>query len=89
MRVIVGGPEITADNAWVLERPEIDFAAIGEGEQTFVELLAELQHDDVPRTPIAGLYVSPALERTCPRRLERRAGGRGENCPCSASRWRI
>jgi len=64
VRVLVGGPEITADNDWVLERPEVDFAAIGEGEQTFVELLSELQHGDVPRTPIAGLYVSPALERT-------------------------
>jgi radical SAM superfamily enzyme YgiQ (UPF0313 family) len=64
MHVIVGGPEITADNEWVLERPEIDFAAIGEGEQTFVELLAELREADVPRGPIAGLYVSPALTRT-------------------------
>jgi radical SAM superfamily enzyme YgiQ (UPF0313 family) len=64
IRVIVGGPEITADNAWVLERPEIDFAAIGEGEQTFVELLAELHERPVPQRPIAGLYVSPALART-------------------------
>lgn len=63
-RIIVGGPEITADNGWVLERPEIDFAAIGEGEQTFCELLCELQKGDVPGQPIAGLYVSPALTRT-------------------------
>ena len=63
-RIIVGGPEITADNAWVLERPEIDFAAIGEGEQTFVELLAELREADVPRRSIAGLYISPSLART-------------------------
>jgi radical SAM superfamily enzyme YgiQ (UPF0313 family) len=65
VRVIVGGPEITADNDWVLERPEVDFAAIGEGEQTFVELLAELRQSDIPRQPITGLYVSPALVRTC------------------------
>jgi radical SAM superfamily enzyme YgiQ (UPF0313 family) len=64
VRVIVGGPEITADNDWVLERPEVDFAAIGEGEQTFAELLAELRHGNEPEKPIAGLYVSPALERT-------------------------
>lgn len=64
VRVIVGGPEITADNDWVLERPEVDFAAIGEGEQTFCELLAELLTADVPAKPIAGLYVSPALVRT-------------------------
>src|SRR5262249_45136247 len=45
-------------------RPEIDFAAIGEGEQTFVELLEELERHDIPRQPIAGLYVSPALAPT-------------------------
>lgn len=64
VRILIGGPEVTADNAWVLERPEVDFAAIGEGEQTFVELLAELRHADVPQKPVAGLYVSAALDRT-------------------------
>lgn len=37
--VLLGGPEITADNAWVLESPAVDLAAVGEGEQTFCELL--------------------------------------------------
>ncbi len=64
LRILVGGPEITADNGWVLERPEVDFAAIGEGEQTFCELLASLQNEDIPDRQIAGLYVSPALART-------------------------
>jgi radical SAM superfamily enzyme YgiQ (UPF0313 family) len=58
LRIIVGGPEITADNAWVLQHPVIDFAAIGEGEQTFAELLAALRFNNLPREPIAGLYVS-------------------------------
>lgn len=58
LRIIVGGPEITADNAWVLQHPAIDFAAIGEGEQTFAELLTALQFNNHPREPIAGLYVS-------------------------------
>lgn len=58
LRIIVGGPEITADNAWVLQHPAIDFAAIGEGEQTFAELLAALRFNNLPRVPIAGLYVS-------------------------------
>ncbi|MCR4412779.1 MAG: B12-binding domain-containing radical SAM protein [Thermoguttaceae bacterium] len=40
IRVVLGGPEITADNPWVLEHPAVDYAAIGEGEQTFAELLA-------------------------------------------------
>src|SRR5205085_6851140 len=38
-RIVLGGPEITADNAWVLESPDYDFAAVGEGEQTFAQLL--------------------------------------------------
>src|SRR5207249_8674597 len=35
VRIVLGGPEITADNAWVLENEVVDFAVIGEGEQTF------------------------------------------------------
>jgi radical SAM superfamily enzyme YgiQ (UPF0313 family) len=41
--VIIGGPEITSDNEWVLGSPAIDFAAIGEGEQTFAELLEKMR----------------------------------------------
>ena len=63
LRIIIGGPEITADNAWVLKHPAIDFAAIGEGEQTFSELLIELRENDLPRQPIAGLFVSPTVAR--------------------------
>jgi len=77
-RIIVGGPEITADNGWVLERPEIDFAAIGEGEQTFCELLCELQKADVPGQQIAGLYVSPALSRTLRGQWQETPVSRGE-----------
>jgi len=58
LRIIIGGPEVTADNAWVLQHPAIDFAAIGEGEQTFSELLTALRFNNHPRDPIAGLYVS-------------------------------
>ncbi len=60
LRIIVGGPEITADNAWVLERAELDFAAIGEGEQTFVDLLNALRSHDWPTQPIDGLYIGAA-----------------------------
>jgi radical SAM superfamily enzyme YgiQ (UPF0313 family) len=72
VRIILGGPEITPDNAWVLDTPDYDFAAIGEGEQTFAELLAALR-DSGPEAPgrrplplagdgpggIPGLYVPP------------------------------
>src|SRR5262249_13031940 len=45
VRIVLGGPEITADNAWVLESPDYDFAVIGEGEQTFAQLLLGLLAD--------------------------------------------
>ncbi|MEN9936725.1 MAG: hypothetical protein RLZZ387_3304 [Chloroflexota bacterium] len=37
--VVGGGPEVQADNAWVLRHPGLDIGVVGEGEQTFAELL--------------------------------------------------
>jgi radical SAM superfamily enzyme YgiQ (UPF0313 family) len=65
LRILLGGPEIAADNAWVLDAPPVDFAAIGEGEQTFADLLAALGGEPAPGPgadaalpPIPGLYVA-------------------------------
>ncbi|TMQ35579.1 MAG: radical SAM protein, partial [Planctomycetota bacterium] len=57
VRLVLGGPEITPDNAWVLQTPDYDFAVIGEGEQTFAQLLLGLLEGEVPSVPIPGLYV--------------------------------
>lgn len=59
--IVLGGPEITADNGWVLEQACVDYAVIGEGEQTFSELLTEFKTGPT-ETPIAGLWrrTSPA-----------------------------
>jgi radical SAM superfamily enzyme YgiQ (UPF0313 family) len=46
--VLVGGPEVQTDNDWVLNHPAVDVAVIGEGEQTFVDLLW-LWSNDRPR----------------------------------------
>jgi radical SAM superfamily enzyme YgiQ (UPF0313 family) len=60
VRIVLGGPEITADNAWVLETAAYDFAVIGEGEQTFAQLLLGLlEGETAPPVPIPGLYVPP------------------------------
>ncbi len=59
VRILLGGPEVTADNAWLLQTPDYDFAVIGEGEQTFAQLLLGLLGDDVPPVAIPGLYVPP------------------------------
>ncbi|WP_439623031.1 B12-binding domain-containing radical SAM protein [Gemmata sp.] len=45
--IVLGGPEITPDNAWVLDTPHYDHAVIGEGEQTFAALLEMLR--DTPK----------------------------------------
>jgi hypothetical protein len=59
-KIVLGGPEITPDNAWVLGSPDYDFAVIGEGEQTYAKLLLGLVNgEDAPPVPIAGLYVPP------------------------------
>lgn len=57
LKIMLGGPEITSDNAWVLEHPAVDFAALGEGEQTFAEMLTALKTLAVPPPGIAGLHV--------------------------------
>jgi radical SAM superfamily enzyme YgiQ (UPF0313 family) len=64
LRIVLGGPEITVDNRWVLEHTCVDYAAIGEGEQTFADLLLVLVHDDSPPLPIDGLHVSHSALRT-------------------------
>lgn len=57
--VVVGGPEVQPDNHWLLHHPAVDLAVIGEGEQTFAELL-ELLASNTAR-PGAVLEYLPAL----------------------------
>lgn len=40
LNVVVGGPEITPDNTWVLQEPAVDHFVAGEGEAAFAQLLA-------------------------------------------------
>ncbi len=72
LRIVIGGPEITFDNAWVLQSGGVDYAVIGEGEQTFGELLTHLLsgEDDLTK-PIAGLWrraapMLPAFRKPLP-----------------------
>ena len=58
LRVLLGGPEITPDNPWVLESAAVDYVAMGEGEQTFADLLAALLQAPIPSQPIAGLATA-------------------------------
>ncbi len=60
IQLIVGGPEITADNEWVLQSPSIDYAVIGEGEQTFTELLIAIRDGQQDSRIIPGLWRARA-----------------------------
>jgi radical SAM superfamily enzyme YgiQ (UPF0313 family) len=61
LHVVVGGPEITSNNDWVLQHPAVDFAVIGEGEQTFADLLTHLHQQRTISTQIPGLLVKDRL----------------------------
>jgi Radical SAM superfamily/B12 binding domain len=56
--VVLGGPEITADNAWVLAADAVDYAIIGEGEQTFSEFLKAKLVGEQNKRLIPGLWRS-------------------------------
>ncbi|HQR08185.1 MAG TPA: radical SAM protein [Gemmatales bacterium] len=60
--VVIGGPEVTIDNAWVLQQAAVDYYIIGEGEQTFAELLQAIKLSGGLTLPnIPGLHAP----RTC------------------------
>lgn len=77
LTIVLGGPEITRDNAWVLSHPAVDYAVMGEGEQTFAGLLDALRNERIPKSrrlrksghfgSIAGLW-SRGMDRPPPPR---------------------
>ncbi len=42
LKIIIGGPEVTLDNEWILNHPAVDLAVIGEGEPQFGDALEYL-----------------------------------------------
>ena len=69
-KLVIGGPHVTATPTQSMDGDEFDVGVIGEGEQTFIELLHAWQHDpDADLSGIAGLAL-PAQggTRLTPRR---------------------
>ena len=65
VRIVLGGPEITTDNAWVLDHAAVDFAVFGEGEQTLAELLGRLAGG--PAAGVPGLWTRGQKQMPPPR----------------------
>jgi radical SAM superfamily enzyme YgiQ (UPF0313 family) len=54
--IIVGGPEVTRDNDFILKNDAIDIGCIGEGENTFVGILMHLIERKNDLSEIPGLF---------------------------------
>jgi len=52
--IVLGGPEITPENTWVLQSGAADYAVVGEGEATFARLLHALGSRRVSPDAIPG-----------------------------------
>jgi anaerobic magnesium-protoporphyrin IX monomethyl ester cyclase len=47
LTIVIGGPEVTYDvREWLERIPEVDYIVIGEGEETFKQLLTKLQSEE-------------------------------------------
>jgi hypothetical protein len=88
VRIVLGGPEITPDNAWVLDTLDYDFAVIGEGEQTsgMICVRRTLSAADTPGSSARASRRSPHCSTPCEIRPNRHAG----RCPSRAGRaWTV
>ncbi len=72
LRILLGGPEITGDNGWVLDSASFDYAAVGEGEQTFCDLLRHHAGRGSEPGTIPGLVVRNGGLHRGPRRTPMR-----------------
>ena len=96
-RIVIGGPEVSADNHWLQAQGGFDLAVAGEGEEVFVELLeAELSGRPLPGFASFGpprsatfplsSYPSPYLQDFVPVEPERSVyveGARGCRSKCT------
>ncbi len=79
--VLAGGPELQRDNDWLLRHPALDLAVLGEGEQTFAELLdhlveaGRLGDKQTGRQDAETRFLSPNLLVSIPGLAFRDAGG--------------
>jgi hypothetical protein len=62
MKVVVGGPEVTPDNRWVLGHPSLDAGVFGEGESRIIQCLCALTRGtDLSQIP--GIFFNDGHNR--------------------------
>lgn len=59
IRILIGGPEVTPENEFLITAGGFDWGIVGEGEQTFAEILAALHADPAAMESLPGL-LSPS-----------------------------
>lgn len=69
IHIVVGGPEVTYDVVeWMENVPEFDYIVIGEGEETFKQLLRTINGDDVLSNTHGIAYRENGIVRINPQR---------------------
>jgi len=48
-KILIGGPEVTSDNVWVLRHPSVDVAVFGEGESRIAVVTQALLNNKAPK----------------------------------------
>ncbi len=66
VRVIVGGPEVTFDQEWLLKNSVIDVGVVGEGESRISDILESLYRSNC-QNPAPGTFVRNAEHILCNR----------------------
>ncbi|MHB9156048.1 MAG: B12-binding domain-containing radical SAM protein, partial [Endomicrobiales bacterium] len=56
VKVIVGGPEVTLDSGYIMECPSVDIGAIGEGEETFCDIIRHALAGNDDYADIRGIF---------------------------------
>ncbi|MEJ5348885.1 MAG: radical SAM protein [Desulfosoma sp.] len=57
VRIVLGGPEVTPENDFLTKAGGFDVGVLGEGEETFVAVLASLSRCDLPLENLPGLLL--------------------------------
>ncbi len=57
VRIVLGGPEVTPENDFLTKAGGFDVGILGEGEETFVAVLASLSRGDFPLENLPGLLL--------------------------------